>query len=92
MSLGDVLARAGGAAAARPTWTQALRIFDEIGQPDGDEARARDAGHGEGMQPYQPAGNTTLANLGGTRAGNTAAQLDGWPKMLAMLAGLTATG
>ena len=25
------------------------------------------AGHGEGMQPYQPAGDTTLLNLGGTR-------------------------
>jgi dienelactone hydrolase len=50
------------------------------------------AGHGEGMQPYQPAGDTTIANLGGTRAGNVAAQRDGWPKMLAMLAGLTAKG
>lgn len=50
------------------------------------------AGHGEGMQPYQPAGDTTMANLGGTRAGNVAAQRDGWPKVLAMLAGLTATG
>jgi dienelactone hydrolase len=49
----------------------------------------QDAGHGVGMQPYQPAGNTTLFNLGGTRAGNVAAQRDGWPKMLAMLAGLT---
>lgn len=52
----------------------------------------QDAGHGVGMQPYQPAGNTTLFNLGGTRAGNVAAQRDGWPKMLAMLAGLTAQG
>jgi dienelactone hydrolase len=52
----------------------------------------QDAGHGVGMQPYQPAGNTTLFNLGGTRAGNVAAQRDGWPKMLAMLAGLTAKG
>jgi len=52
----------------------------------------QNAGHGEGMQPYQPAGDTTIANLGGTRAGNVAAQLDGWPKMLAMLAGLTAKG
>jgi dienelactone hydrolase len=50
------------------------------------------AGHGEGMQPYQPAGDTTIVNLGGTRAGNVAAQRDGWPKMLAMLAGLTAKG
>jgi dienelactone hydrolase len=52
----------------------------------------QDAGHGEGMQPYQPAGDTTIVNLGGTRPGNVAAQRDGWPKMLAMLAGLTATG
>jgi DNA-binding SARP family transcriptional activator/tetratricopeptide (TPR) repeat protein len=41
MSLGDVLARAGGAAAARATWAQAVAIFDEIGHPDGNEARAR---------------------------------------------------
>ncbi len=47
------------------------------------------AGHGAGMQPYQPAGDTTLFNLGGTRPGNVAAQRDGWPKMLALLAGLT---
>ena len=52
----------------------------------------QDAGHGVGMQPYQPAGDTTLLNLGGTRAGNVAAQRDGWPKMLAMLSGLTAKG
>ena len=52
----------------------------------------QNAGHGEGMQPYQPAGDTTIANLGGTPAGNVAAQRDGWPKMLAMLAGLTAKG
>ena len=52
----------------------------------------QDAGHGEGMQPYQPAGGTTIENLGGTRAGNVAAQRDGWPKMLAMLASLTAKG
>jgi len=50
----------------------------------------QNAGHGVGMQPYQPAGNTTLFNLGGTRVGNVAAQRDGWPKMLALLAGLTA--
>jgi tetratricopeptide (TPR) repeat protein len=41
MSLGDVLARAGGAVAARGRWTQALRMLDEIGHPDGDQARAR---------------------------------------------------
>jgi dienelactone hydrolase len=52
----------------------------------------QDAGHGVGMQPYQPAGGTAMENLGGTRAGNVAAQRDGWPKMLAMLAGLTAQG
>ena len=41
MSLGDVLARAAETAVARARWAQALRIFDEIGHPDGDEARAR---------------------------------------------------
>jgi dienelactone hydrolase len=52
----------------------------------------QDAGHGVGMQPYQPVGDTALFHLGGTRAGDVAAQRDGWPKMLAMLAGLTANG
>jgi len=46
MSLGDVLARAGGAAVARARSAQALRIFDQIGHPDGDQARARLEGGG----------------------------------------------
>lgn len=43
------------------------------------------AGHGVGTFPYLPVGVTALANLGGTREGNAAAQLDSWSKVLAML-------
>lgn len=35
---------------------------------------------------YLPVGATALANLGGTREGNAAAQRDSWSKVLAMLA------
>lgn len=44
-----------------------------------------DAGHGVGTYPYLPVGVTALANLGGTREGNAAAQRDSWSKVLAML-------
>ena len=38
---GDAHRGAGDAAAARAVWTRALRIFDEIDHPDGDEVRAK---------------------------------------------------
>jgi DNA-binding SARP family transcriptional activator/tetratricopeptide (TPR) repeat protein len=40
-SLGDVYRSAGELAAARRTWTQALRIFDAIDHPEGDLVRAK---------------------------------------------------
>lgn len=93
---GPVLAFAGNLDALWESASSATSIIEELTfahSPYQHHAYIyQNAGHGEGMQPYQPAGNTTLANLGGTRAGNVAAQLDGWPKMLAMLASLTAKG
>ncbi|MFH9355036.1 acyl-CoA thioesterase/bile acid-CoA:amino acid N-acyltransferase family protein [Kitasatospora sp. NPDC017646] len=53
------------------------------------------AGHGVGTYPYLAAGTRPVhpvtgreINLGGTRAGNAAAQEAGWPKVLALLASL----
>lgn len=39
--LGDVYHSAGDIVAARRAWTHALRIFDEIDHPDGDQVRAK---------------------------------------------------
>ena len=39
--LGDAQLSAGDVGAARRTWTRALRIFDEIDHPDGDQVRAK---------------------------------------------------
>lgn len=93
---GPVLAFAGDLDSLWGSAASANSIIEELGvahSPYQHQAFIyQQAGHGEGMQPYQPAGDTTIANLGGTRAGNVAAQRDGWPKMLAMLAGLTAKG
>jgi DNA-binding SARP family transcriptional activator/tetratricopeptide (TPR) repeat protein len=57
-SLGDVHRSAGDTAAARRAWTQALRIFDEIGHPDSDPIRAklRVQGH-----PAAPPGRSYVA-------------------------------
>jgi DNA-binding SARP family transcriptional activator/tetratricopeptide (TPR) repeat protein len=41
--IGDIHASTGDIAAARRAWRQAERIFDEIGHPAGDRARARPA-------------------------------------------------
>ncbi|WP_369243604.1 acyl-CoA thioester hydrolase/BAAT C-terminal domain-containing protein [Streptomyces sp. R41] len=53
------------------------------------------AGHGVGTFPYLPAGTRLIhpvtrreTDLGGTRAGDAAAQEAGWPKVLALLASL----
>jgi tetratricopeptide (TPR) repeat protein len=39
--LGDVRHSTGDTAAARRAWTYALRIFDEVDHPDGDQVRAK---------------------------------------------------
>ncbi len=47
-----------------------------------------DAGHGVGTFPYEPIGSQALEAVGGTRAGDVAAQRDSWAKVLGLLAGL----
>ncbi len=47
-----------------------------------------DAGHGVGTFPYEPIGSQALEAVGGTRAGDVAAQRDSWAKVLALLARL----
>jgi dienelactone hydrolase len=91
---GPVLAVAGD---QDSLWGSARSAKAIMLQLSADHSRYKDqaliyehAGHGVGMQPYQPAGDSTFLVLGGTPAGNVAAQRDGWPKMLALLAGLTA--
>jgi dienelactone hydrolase len=46
------------------------------------------AGHGVGTFPYGPIGDGALQVAGGTRAGDVAAQVSGWAKLLAELASL----
>jgi dienelactone hydrolase len=46
------------------------------------------AGHGVGTFPYGPIGSGALTVAGGTRAGDVAAQVSGWAKLLAALARL----
>jgi dienelactone hydrolase len=47
------------------------------------------AGHGVGTFPYEPIGSGALQAVGGTRAGDVAAQRDSWAKVLRMLARLS---
>jgi dienelactone hydrolase len=47
-----------------------------------------DAGHWVGTFPYEPATNQALSTLGGSRAGDVAAQRSSWSKVLALLDGL----
>lgn len=46
------------------------------------------AGHGVGTYPYEPVGSSALVALGGTRAGDVAAQRSGWATVMKLLAGL----
>jgi dienelactone hydrolase len=48
-----------------------------------------DAGHAVGTFPYQPITTAAVDTLGGTRAGDTAAQHAGWAAVLSLLAGLS---
>ncbi|MCX5214560.1 acyl-CoA thioesterase/BAAT N-terminal domain-containing protein [Kitasatospora sp. NBC_00240] len=78
-----------------PMWTR--QINQELAAANDsrphEELIYPNAGHGVGTFPYLPAGTRTvnptsgrLDDLGGTRAGNAAAQSAGWPKVLALLA------
>ena len=46
------------------------------------------AGHWVGTFPYEPATDQALSTLGGSRAGDVAAQRRGWAQVLALLGGL----
>lgn len=87
---GPVLAIAGGDDALWASDTSAARISSEL-TLDGSRyphqaAIFLNAGHGVGTFPYQPIGNTALRVLGGTRAGDVAAQRSSWTLVLSQLA------
>jgi DNA-binding SARP family transcriptional activator len=64
-TLGDVHESAGDTVAARRRWTQALRILDQIGHPDGELVRAKLRSHGGLLgQPSIASASSHLAALG----------------------------
>ncbi|MFJ1757934.1 acyl-CoA thioesterase/bile acid-CoA:amino acid N-acyltransferase family protein [Kitasatospora sp. NPDC088134] len=87
-----VLAVAGEADTLWPSPAWARRIGEPVA--NGAQRQALlypGAGHAVGILPYLPAGATDphpggeVLHLGGMPAGNEAARLDGWPKVLAFL-------
>lgn len=89
---GPVLAIAGDSDALWDSELSASRISTEL-SVDGSRHSHQaliylNAGHGVGTFPYQPIGSTALKVLGGTRAGDVAAQRNGWSKVLGLLASL----
>ncbi|WP_033257023.1 acyl-CoA thioesterase/bile acid-CoA:amino acid N-acyltransferase family protein [Kitasatospora phosalacinea] len=100
---GPVLAVAGADDLLWPSPRSARQIVQEL-DADHDPYPHRalvfpDAGHGVGTYPYLAAGTRPThpvtgrqSYLGGTRAGNAAAQAAGWPEVLALLASLDGPG
>ncbi|GCD94542.1 acyl-CoA thioesterase/BAAT N-terminal domain-containing protein [Embleya hyalina] len=97
---GPVLAIAGTDDRLWPSADSAREIvaeLDALGNPYPHRALIfPDAGHGVGTHPYFAAGTTLnhpvtreLLDMGGTRAADAAAQAQGWPQVLALLASLT---
>ena len=89
---GPVLAIAGGSDALWNSEASANEIsvaltFDGSGYSH-QAVVYPDAGHGVGTFPYQPIGSAALRALGGTRAGDVAAQRSGWTKVMSLLRGL----
>jgi dienelactone hydrolase len=96
---GPVLAIAGADDQLWPSagWARQIsRELDAIQDPYTHQAVVYpNAGHGVGDYPFSakstqavhPVTHNVL-DLGGTRAGNAAAQEDGWPKVLALLASI----
>jgi dienelactone hydrolase len=95
---GPVLAVAGGDDRVWRSAAQAQRIMqrlDDAHVPAAHRAMTYpEAGHGAGSFPYLAAGTSQVSpdtgftrTLGGTRAADAAARSDGWPKVLAFLAG-----
>ncbi|MFE3206237.1 acyl-CoA thioesterase/bile acid-CoA:amino acid N-acyltransferase family protein [Embleya sp. NPDC059237] len=97
---GPVLAIAGADDRLWPSADAARAIVKELddrGNPHPHRALVfPDAGHGVGTFPYLAAGTrythpltNEVLDVGGTRAANAAAQEQGWPQVLALLASLT---
>jgi dienelactone hydrolase len=86
---GPVLAFAGGDDAQWDSGQSAQVISEQMvlahSQYKGQAFLYPDAGHGVGTFPYQPISTQAIGVLGGTRAGDVAAQRDGWGKVLNLL-------
>jgi dienelactone hydrolase len=89
---GPVIAIAGDADALWNSEGSATQISAELalaGSPYRHQAVIYlNAGHGVGTFPYLPIGDAALQVLGGTRAGDVAAQRSGWQLVLHQLAAL----
>ncbi|MGW9209344.1 acyl-CoA thioesterase/BAAT N-terminal domain-containing protein [Embleya sp. NPDC055664] len=96
---GPVLAIAGTDDRLWPAADSARAIVDELGARGSPYPHRAlifpDAGHGVGTHPYVAAGTRPThpvtkgpLDLGGTRAANAAAQAQGWPQVVALLASL----
>ena len=70
--------------AAEPTADHGAQAHQALVYPD--------AGHLVGTFPYLAEETATTAPVGGTRAGDAAAQAAGWPRVLAMLHRIGAAG
>jgi dienelactone hydrolase len=92
---GPVLALAGGDdALVTDAGQSANEIAFDLASEDGDHYPGQafvypDAGHAVGTFPYQPITTAAIDTLGGTRAGDMAAQQAGWSKVLGLLAQLS---
>lgn len=89
---GPVLAIAGDSDAIWDSERSASQISTELGVVGSRYSHQAeiylDAGHGVGTYPYEPIGTAALQAVGGTRAGDVAAQRSGWAKVMKLLAGL----
>jgi dienelactone hydrolase len=92
---GPVLALAGGDdALVTDAGQSANEIAFNLASEGGDRYQGQafvypDAGHAVGTFPYQPITTAAIDTLGGTRAGEVAAQQAGWSKVLDLLARLS---
>ena len=92
---GPVLALAGGDdTLVTDAGQSANEIAFDLASEGGDRYQGEafvypDAGHAVGTFPYQPITTAAIDTLGGTRAGDVAAQQAGWSKVLGLLAQLS---
>jgi dienelactone hydrolase len=95
---GPVLALAGGDdTLVTDAGQSANEIAFDLASEGGDRYQGEafvypDAGHAVGTFPYQPITTAAIDTLGGTRAGDVAAQQAGWSKVLGLLAQLSRGG